>query len=123
VDSPTQQADTDAILLMDGVFLLRPELAGYWDLKIFLDVDFLVSLGRAKMRDRYYLGSPDEVMAKYNERYWPGQNLYFQKALPKEGADFVVDNNDFRRPVLICPWRAHRKDCSKRDFQGNLERD
>ena len=40
VVSPMQTASKDAILLMDGIFLLRPELLPYWDLTLFLQADF-----------------------------------------------------------------------------------
>ncbi len=34
--APAQIASTTAILLLDGVFLLRPELSACWDLAIFV---------------------------------------------------------------------------------------
>jgi uridine kinase len=46
VASPTKQATATAILLVDGVFLLQPELARYWDLSILLDVQFELSFQR-----------------------------------------------------------------------------
>ncbi|MFH1438989.1 MAG: cytidylate kinase family protein [Candidatus Woesearchaeota archaeon] len=97
---PTEQANMNAILLMDGVFLFRPELVNYWDIKIFLDVDFKITLQRALKRDGYYLGSEQQIIEKYNQRYVPGQRLYFRDANPKEMADFVIDNNDFNNPLI-----------------------
>ena len=35
-----------AALIVDGIFLHRPELSTYWDLSIFLKVDFRVSVPR-----------------------------------------------------------------------------
>lgn len=40
VDEPSTEAPPDALLLFDGVFLSRPELDGYWDFRIFVDVYF-----------------------------------------------------------------------------------
>ncbi len=37
----------DAVLLFDGIFLLRPELLDCWDLRIFVSVDFKEALRRA----------------------------------------------------------------------------
>lgn len=34
-EQPVEYAGEGAVLLFDGVFLLRPELDGYWDLRIF----------------------------------------------------------------------------------------
>ena len=43
VDMPEAQAAPGDILVLDGIFLHRPELRGYWDFSIFLDVDILRS--------------------------------------------------------------------------------
>jgi len=44
-------AKAGSILIFDGVFLHRPEFRGYWDLSIFLQVDFAVSVPRALRRN------------------------------------------------------------------------
>jgi hypothetical protein len=36
---------TDAVPVFDGVFLLRPQLNGAWDLRVFLEVDLQETLG------------------------------------------------------------------------------
>jgi uridine kinase len=86
---------------MEGVFLFRPELVDYWDLKVFLDVDFSASVRRALNRDGYYLGTDVDIRRMYEERYMPGQMLYFSTSKPKEKADIVVDNNDFENPRIL----------------------
>lgn len=106
ITSPPEQANRDAILLMDGIFLQRPELVNYWDLKIFLDVDFHHTVARAVKRDGWYLGSEQETTAIYNERYVPGQELYFQETKPKKNADIVVDNSDFSNPIILKEFAA-----------------
>jgi len=97
---PVQTANKDSILIMDGVFLFRPELADYWDLKIFVEADFKITVSRATKRDGYYLGSEQEIQDKYNQRYVPGQLLYFQEAQPQEKADIIIGNSDFENPVI-----------------------
>lgn len=98
---PAETANQDAILLMDGVFLFRPELIHSWDFKIFIDVDFKITVQRAVKRDGYYLGSEQEILEKYNQRYIPGQRIYVQEVKPLERADIVIDNNDFESPVIV----------------------
>jgi uridine kinase len=101
---PACEAPPNAILLFDGVFLLRPELISYWDYSIFVDVDFEVSVLRAVSRDVTQSGgrlNPKSVLAKYNQRYVSGQKIYFTEANPKENADVVLDNNDLENPQLI----------------------
>ncbi|WP_228288233.1 cytidylate kinase family protein [Thermosipho ferrireducens] len=102
VESPFQQAASNSILIMEGVFLFRPELVNYWDIKIFVDADFKVTVERAVKRntEKDYIGSEQKIRSKYEKRYIPGQQIYFRKASPKEKADIVINNNDFENPLL-----------------------
>lgn len=99
---PGQTATNDSILIMEGIFLFRPELVNYWDIKIFVDVDFKITVNRAVKRaaEIEYIGTEQEILDKYEKRYIPGQQLYFEKAQPKEKADIVIDNSDFENPVI-----------------------
>ena len=96
---PLETAKPDSILIMDGVFLFRPELVSFWDLKIFLEADFKITVYTAKKRDGYLLGSENEILEKYEQRYVPGQKLYFEEAKPREKADIIIDNSDFENPI------------------------
>lgn len=101
VDSPLQQARKDSILIMDGILLFQPEFADHWDLKIFLEVDYEEITRRALKRDGDYLGSEQDILKKYHERYKPGNELYFREAKPREQADIIIDNNDYDNPEFI----------------------
>lgn len=103
VNVKEKTADKDAILIMEGIFLFRPEIIDYWDIKIFLDVDFSEVIKRVTQRekDQESLGSKEEIMDQYEKRYIPGQNLYFKEANPKEKADIVINNNDYNNPIII----------------------
>jgi uridine kinase len=48
---PARTAPPGAVLILDGLFLHRDELAGVWDLSIFLDVPFDVTAQRMAGRD------------------------------------------------------------------------
>lgn len=100
VAGPTESAAADSILLFDGVFLLRPELAEFWDFSIFIEVPFEETQRRAASRDQALFGSADDVRHRYAARYVPGQRVYFTEADPREAADAVIDNRDFDRPAL-----------------------
>lgn len=97
VTTPEQQAEPGAILLLDGIFLHRPELRGYWDVSVFLEVDFEVSIPRGAQRGS---GSPD-LHAPQNRRYVEGQRLYLNESAPQRHATFVVDNNDLDAPYVV----------------------
>jgi uridine kinase len=93
-------AESGVVLLFDGVFLFRPELAELWDFSIFVEASFEVTLTRAVERDAALFGSSDNVRRRYDERYIPGQKLYLEQCRPKERATVVVDNNDPDNPQL-----------------------
>jgi uridine kinase len=101
--APFQAAAADAVLLFDGVFLLRPELGDAWDLRIFLDVPFQETLRRALARDRARFGSAHAVEERYRRRYVPAQRHYLATVQPWRLADVVIDNRDPAAPRLtIC---------------------
>jgi uridine kinase len=96
-----QKARPDAILLFDGVFLLRPELNSYWDFRIFLRISFETSMQRAVLRDKELFGSAEETKQRYVTRYIPGQKLYLKKVEPEKRAGVVIDNNDPMNPLIL----------------------
>jgi len=100
VASPTEIAPLNAILLLDGIFLLRRELIDLWDFSVFVAVPFAETRRRAIARDGVLLGGEDEVLHRYAVRYMPGQQLYFDEAEPQARADVVIDNTDPARPAL-----------------------
>lgn len=100
---PVEYAGTNAVLLFDGVFLLRPELQDYWDLRIYVDVRPDEALRRALVRDRGLLGDAEAVRERYRQRYLPAQELYRASVLPIQKADVVIANDDPARP-LVTKW-------------------
>lgn len=101
VNSPQYRAHSDSILLLDGVFLLRPELVECWDFTVFLDVNFDVAVERASQRDHTLFGSAENVKQRCWKRYVPGQRIYLRTCRPKESADIIIDNNDPVKPRVM----------------------
>ncbi|MDQ2992939.1 MAG: uridine kinase, partial [Candidatus Eremiobacteraeota bacterium] len=99
-------APANSILLFDGIFSQRLELAGVWDLCIFLDVGFDETLRRSLVRDGGGTSSQPEMERRFWARYAPGQKLYLAEAQPRARAHLVVDNNDPSRPVLLADRRG-----------------
>lgn len=99
--SPQCSAPADAVLLFDGVFLFRPEIADLWDVKIFIDICFDESIARAVRRDQSLMSSAEAVRERYSRRYIPGQRLYLEMCRPMEQAQLMIDNNDVDKPVLL----------------------
>lgn len=101
LDLPFATAPDDAILILDGIFLLRPELVDLWDFRIFVDVGFDIALQRALIRDRDLFGSEEAIRERYLRRYFPAQRLYLESARPTERADAIVGNGGGTAQVLI----------------------
>lgn len=97
VDSEWRHASADAVLIVDGIFLHRPELREFWDFSIFLDVTFEVSIPRGAQRG---YGDPDPSAAS-NRRYVEGQLLYLDRCRPAERASVVIDHNVLDAPVVV----------------------
>lgn len=103
----TTMAAAPAILLFDGLFLLRPELARAWDVLVLLDIDETDALDRAHERDAAFFGGIDEVDRRYRQRYNPGWRLYCAEARPLDRADAVIDHRDPANPrFLRRAWQA-----------------
>jgi uridine kinase len=98
--APTETAADNAILILDGVFLLRRELIDLWDFSVFVAVPFAETQRRAVTRDQVLLGDEEAVRHRYAVRYVPGQQLYYGQAHPQQKADAVIDNVDPDRPTL-----------------------
>jgi uridine kinase len=90
-----------AVLVVDGVFLLRPELAPLWTVSIHLRVPAAESLRRALTRDVDLMGSADEVRRRYLARYLPAQAIYRDEADPESVADIVIDNESVHAPRVL----------------------
>ena len=97
VSIPEKQTEPGAILLLDGIFLHRPELRDYWDVSVWLEVPFSVSYPRMAQRDD---NSPDPD-APQNWRYVEGQKLYLSESTPQRHATFVVDNSNLNAPFIV----------------------
>jgi uridine kinase len=89
--------DRDTIVLFEGVFLFRQELAPYTDLKVFLDIPFSESKRRAVVRD------PAAVLKKYDTKYLPAQARYLQEYPPVNTADMIIDNSNWEYPRIKYP--------------------
>ncbi|WP_433122017.1 uridine kinase [Arthrobacter koreensis] len=99
VCGPELPAPNPAVVLVDGLFLHRPELSGNWDATVFLDVSFETSCRRMELRD----GADPDPLAPSNRRYVGGQQIYLAACNPCAAASVVVDYNDAAAPRLVRP--------------------
>jgi uridine kinase len=104
-DCPVQQdaqtASADAVLIVDGTFLLRPELLQGWDLSIFIEASPQMCEHRGVERDASGLGGAEAARELYATRYRPAFELYETLCAPASAADVVFNNDDFDRPRMM----------------------
>jgi len=81
VDAFADDLPGEAVLVFDGLFLLRSELRSHWDLVVHL----LAESRRLQDRERW-------------PRYVDGYQRYLDDADPLARADLVVDNDDLAAP-------------------------
>jgi len=98
-DLDPQQAAPTAALIVDGIFLHRPELRACWDLSMFLKVGFDASLPRGAARGPSF-DAIDPASAPH-QRYVGGQKRYLSECDPERQADIVVDYNDLQAPMIL----------------------
>lgn len=91
-------APVDAVLVFDGVFLMRPELIDRWDLRIFVSTAFEETVNRAVVREQGSLSATD-IERRWQDRYIPSQQYYFATARPTEQADIVMHNDEPQHPT------------------------
>ncbi|MGW4944110.1 uridylate kinase [Actinoplanes sp. NPDC004185] len=108
VSPPATTASADAVLVFDGVFLLRPELIAQWDVRIFVSTAPEKTVRRAVIREGR-VSAPADVERRWRERYIPSQELYFATARPTELADIIVHNDEPERPVWTARTRQGRR--------------
>lgn len=94
VDAPEERAAPGSILLLDGIFLHRPELREAWDLSVFLRVEW-------SRNHRLRGAPPPDPEAPSTRRYRDGQQLYFRECAPWDCASIVVDNDDLDAPFVV----------------------
>ncbi|RZU50853.1 uridine kinase [Krasilnikovia cinnamomea] len=92
-----RSAEPATVLVVDGLFLHRDELAPVWDLSVFLDVPFSVTARRMALRD----GSDPDPEHPTMHRYVEGQRIYFRACSPQQRAAILIDNRDIDAPRVV----------------------
>jgi uridine kinase len=100
VDSPLEKAAPNAILLFEGLFLLRTELRDCWDFGVWLDISKAEILRRGILRNTPFQGE-EKARRVFSVRYIPGQELYLERDDPRAYANVVVDNEDPEHPRIV----------------------
>jgi uridine kinase len=95
----------ELVVLADGVFLQRPELADLWDAIVWVEADLEVAARRGAERNLVWFDSLDETHERYRLRYLPAQRRYIEEQRPHERAALVLRNTNLTEPELVRPRR------------------
>jgi len=98
-----REAPEHAILLFEGVMLLRKELVEFFDFRILVMCSVEVILERAKVRDLAHFGDMETLLEKYQKRFIPGQKKYLAENQPAQVADLIFFNDDPEFPSISQP--------------------
>ena len=80
------------VVLVDGVFLLKPQVRAYFDLGFWVEVSFTTALNRAlKVKPRGV--SISQYMANFQKVYFPAQRLHIERDTPQDVANAVYPND------------------------------
>ncbi len=100
IDGVPWLAPENAVLVVDGTFLQRPELAPHWDIAIYVSTDPTTCMERGMARDSHLLGGAENARQMYLERYQPAYALYTSETDPETSADLILDNDNPQAPIL-----------------------
>ncbi|MDA1679136.1 hypothetical protein [Bacillus cereus group sp. TH152-1LC] len=95
-------AQSNMVLIVDGTFLLKKDVAHLFDYKIFVDTDFEIARKRGTKRETEAFGSYEEAEKMFLNRYHAACKMYIDEHNPKECADVVFRNSDFDGTLVVC---------------------
>lgn len=91
----------ELVVVVDGIFLQRPELADLWDATVWVETDLDVAAERGLERDLVRLDSVEAELERYRLRYLPAQRRYIEEQRARERATFVLRNTRLDEPELV----------------------
>ena len=105
VEAPALPVPPSSVLLLDGLFLHREELAGWWDRSILLLGPSRPTAEASRGLGRAPVGSAGLLhlawWAALAHRYLDGWRRYEERCEPARVADLVVDNDDLAAPRIL----------------------
>src|SRR6185295_5520047 len=105
--------DDVSVVLVEGIFLFKPQYRKYFDLAIWIDCSFPTALARAIDRGQEGL-SPANTIAAYETIYFPAQKIHLSQDNPRENADVIFENDTYANATrafshrLSSPWSIRR---------------
>lgn len=99
VNEREYQLSEGGIMILLGPMMYREPLLRYFDMTVYMHVDYKESEHRASLLDAPLYGEdPVEV---YRKKNIPAQKMYVERHDPFEHRDFVIDNSNYHRPFFM----------------------
>jgi uridine kinase len=88
----TYQFENIDIILLEGIFLLKPAHRAYFDLAVWVDCTFDTALERALRRGQEHL-PPAETIRAYEAIYFAAQRIHLARDDPRAAPTLIVAND------------------------------
>lgn len=97
-----------SVVLVEGIFLFKPQYRKYFDLAVWIDCSFATALARAIGRAQEGLSAANTIAA-YETIYFPAQRIHLAQDKPRENADLIFENNIYatQRFLMRATMRTH----------------
>ena len=96
-----------SVVLVEGIFLFKPQYREYFDLAIWIDCSFPTALARAIDRAQEGLSAANTIAA-YDTIYFPAQRIHMAQDKPRENADLIFENDIFAKQPVVSRLRQIR---------------
>jgi uridine kinase len=103
IAEPARTAPDDAVLIVDGTFLQRPEISDLWDERVWVDTPVHLARQRGVERDAELLGGSEAAERLFAERYHAAAQIYSEAVAPRDSASVIFGNAHPGQPQLRLP--------------------
>ena len=93
------QLSEDGLMILIGTMMYREPLMRYFDMTVYMRVDYREAEHRASLLDTPLYG--DDPVEVYKTKHIPAQKMYLQRHTPLDDSDFVIDNSNYHRPFFV----------------------
>lgn len=88
------------IIIVEGVYLLRPDYQGLFDYIVHLNISEDLVIKRALIRDLSQYENTDIIRDLYEAQIIPAYKIYASECNPYERANIIVDNSIPENPII-----------------------
>ena len=82
------------VIVVEGIFIFKPQYRNFFDLAIWIDCSFPTALARALDRAQEGL-SPAKTITAYETIYFPAQRIHLTQDKPREHTDLIFENDTY----------------------------